>query len=115
MKMKKLLADHLKKLKGSPLRNIKGNILIRDFVKFNADPEYDPEQEQEYLQNLKNELMPKLEAQHAQYLDPDWQPNENWWVSLLYTHYDEKDNPFNDQNKVDETIKKIKNRDNSMT
>ena len=27
--------------------------------------------------------MPALEAQHAAYLDPDWQPNADWWGSQV--------------------------------
>ena len=27
--------------------------------------------------------MEELEDQHAGYLDPDWQPNEDWWGSLV--------------------------------
>ena len=47
------------------------------------DPEYDPEKEKARLHELEFELMPKLEAQHAEYLDPDWQPNEDWWGSQV--------------------------------
>jgi len=28
-------------------------------------------------------LMPKLEAQHAEYLDPGWVPNADWWGSQV--------------------------------
>jgi hypothetical protein len=27
--------------------------------------------------------MPKLEAQHVEYLDPNWQPNDDWWQSQV--------------------------------
>jgi arylsulfatase A-like enzyme len=47
------------------------------------DPEYDPAKEKERLQNLREEFMPKLEAQHAAYLDPDWEPNPDWWGSQI--------------------------------
>ena len=47
------------------------------------DPQYDPKQELEYLHKLQYELMPVLEKQHAQYLEPDWQPNADWWGSQL--------------------------------
>ncbi len=47
------------------------------------DPEYDPAKEESYLNKLKHELMPKLEAQHARYLDSDWKPNEDWWGSQV--------------------------------
>lgn len=28
-------------------------------------------------------LMPQLEAEHAEYLDPDWEPNDDWWGSQV--------------------------------
>ncbi|NQT92885.1 MAG: DUF4976 domain-containing protein, partial [Lentisphaerae bacterium] len=48
-----------------------------------ADPEYDPGKRKAYLQKLEHEMMPKLESEHAEYLDPDWQPNEDWWGSQV--------------------------------
>jgi arylsulfatase A-like enzyme len=47
------------------------------------DPEYDSQKEKVYLNRLEHELMPKLEAEHAEYLDPDWEPNEDWWGSQI--------------------------------
>ena len=47
------------------------------------DPEYDPEKEKARLRELEHVLMPKLEAQHAEYLDSGWQPNEDWWGSQV--------------------------------
>ncbi len=47
------------------------------------DPQYDPQQESAYLYQLQHELMPRLEAEHAQYLDATWQPNADWWGSQL--------------------------------
>jgi len=47
------------------------------------DPEYDEEKERAYLHNIENVLMPELETQHAQYLDPEWQPDEDWWGSQV--------------------------------
>ena len=47
------------------------------------DPQYDAAQEQARRHQLEHELMPALEAQHAAYLDPDWQPNANWWGSQI--------------------------------
>ena len=49
------------------------------------DPKYDVEKESAYLATRRDELMPELEAQHAQYLDPDWQPDEDWWGSQVVT------------------------------
>jgi len=45
------------------------------------DPEYDAMKEQQHLDNLKTDLMARLEAQHARYLDADWEPNADWWGS----------------------------------
>jgi arylsulfatase A-like enzyme len=47
------------------------------------DPQYDPEKEKAYLHKLEHEWMPTLEAEHAKYLDPEWQPNEDWWGSQI--------------------------------
>ena len=47
------------------------------------DPRYDAAYEQARLHQLEHELMPALEAQHAAYLDPEWQPNADWWGSQV--------------------------------
>ena len=47
------------------------------------DPEYDAAGEQAFLHHIEHERMPDLEALHAAYLDPDWQPNANWWGSQI--------------------------------
>lgn len=47
------------------------------------DPQYDSANEKAYLHSLEHDLMPKLEAEHAQYLNPEWQPNEDWWGSQV--------------------------------
>ena len=47
------------------------------------DPQYDPDKEKSRLHKLEHEFMPKLEVQHAEYLDADWQPNEDWWGSQV--------------------------------
>ena len=47
------------------------------------DPEYDAAKEAARLHQLERELMPALEARHAAYLDPDWQPNADWWGSQV--------------------------------
>ncbi|MFW6279672.1 MAG: sulfatase [Planctomycetota bacterium] len=54
-----------------------------DATRPEPDPEYDPAAEKARRNHLKNELMPELEQQHARYLDPDWQPNEDWWGSQI--------------------------------
>ncbi len=45
--------------------------------------QYDLEKEKARLYDLEHELMPKLEKEHAEYLDPDWEPNEDWWGSQV--------------------------------
>lgn len=47
------------------------------------DPEYDPEKARARLQELETVLMARLEKQHADYLDPDWKPNDDWWQSQV--------------------------------
>ena len=47
------------------------------------DPEYDAAKEQERLHMLEHEYMQKLETQHADYLDPNWKPNDDWWGSQV--------------------------------
>lgn len=49
------------------------------------DPHYDPEKEKARLQSLEHELMQELEAQHAEYLDGSWVPNDDWWGSQVVT------------------------------
>ena len=48
-----------------------------------ADPEYDEEAEAARLEYMAGEFTEQLEEQHAAYLDPDWQPNEDWWGSMV--------------------------------
>ena len=47
------------------------------------DPDCDAEAERQRLHELEYELMPRLERQHAEYLEADWQPNANWWGSQV--------------------------------
>lgn len=47
------------------------------------DCDYDPDKENARLHQLEHELMPQLEAQHAAYLNPSWQPNATWWGSQV--------------------------------
>lgn len=47
------------------------------------DPEHDPVKERARLLHLENELMTELEKQHAEYLDPEWKPNDDWWQSQV--------------------------------
>jgi arylsulfatase A-like enzyme len=45
------------------------------------DPRYDPSQTEAKFQRIQTELIPRLERQHAEFLNPDWQPNPSWWGS----------------------------------
>jgi arylsulfatase A-like enzyme len=45
------------------------------------DPQFDPAKRAEYLKRMVEVTMPKLEAEHARYLDAAWQPNADWWGS----------------------------------
>ena len=47
------------------------------------DPQYDAAAEQAFLNHFEQERMPELEALHAAFLDPDWQPNPDWWGSQV--------------------------------
>ena len=49
------------------------------------DPLFDEKKRAEYLARLENEGMAKLEAQHAKFLDSDWEPSTDWWGSQLIT------------------------------
>jgi len=70
--------------KASELRRSLDNWLLDVDAKFpTPDPEYDPEKENARLRELEHELMPQLEAQHAEYLDPEWEPNDDWWGSQV--------------------------------
>ena len=48
-----------------------------------SDPQHDAQRERERMRMLEYEFMPQLEADHAEYLDPNWQPNEDWWGSMV--------------------------------
>ncbi len=47
------------------------------------DPQYDPQKQAQYLQRQEQQVMAKLEEQHARYLEADWQPNADWWGSQV--------------------------------
>lgn len=47
------------------------------------DRQYDSVKERSRLDHLENEFMQGLEKQHAEYLDSDWQPNDDWWQSQV--------------------------------
>jgi len=47
------------------------------------DPMYDAEKEQAFLHSREHELMPELELDHAMYLNPQWEPNADWWGSQV--------------------------------
>lgn len=47
------------------------------------DPQYDPGAEARYLEKMATEKMARLETLHAGYLEPGWEPNEDWWGSQV--------------------------------
>ena len=47
------------------------------------DPEYDAEAARARLADLETRAMAELEALHRAYLDPSWEPNEDWWGSQV--------------------------------
>ncbi|TFG71103.1 MAG: DUF4976 domain-containing protein, partial [Anaerolineales bacterium] len=72
--------------KASEVRQRLDDWLVEVDAKFpTPDPAYDPVTEKTRLHELEHVLMPKLEAEHAEYLDPDWQPNDDWWGSQIIT------------------------------
>lgn len=46
------------------------------------DPRFDPARKKRQLGRIQTELKKQLEAQHANYLDPNFEPNKTWWGSL---------------------------------
>lgn len=47
------------------------------------DPEYNASLAQNRQQNIINDRWPELEQQRLDFLNPDWQPNEDWWGSQI--------------------------------
>ncbi|MGE9268216.1 MAG: sulfatase [Verrucomicrobiales bacterium] len=47
------------------------------------DERFDAEKRAKQDERIKSQQLPKLEAQHARFLDPDFQPNKTWWDSTV--------------------------------
>ena len=47
------------------------------------DPEYDAAKEKEYLEQLITKKWPAVESQRLKLLDPDFNPDNNWWGSQV--------------------------------
>lgn len=47
------------------------------------DPTYDAEKEREYLEGIVKNKLPKLEKQRLQFLSADFDPDNNWWGSMI--------------------------------
>ncbi|MFW5901189.1 MAG: sulfatase [bacterium] len=45
------------------------------------DPQYDPELEKQHLEEVENNLLPRLEEQRMEFLSEDYTPGNNWWGS----------------------------------
>lgn len=47
------------------------------------DPRYDPEKTEERFRRIQTVYKQTLERNHAEMLNPDWQPNADWWGSMV--------------------------------
>jgi len=66
----------------SPMRAALDEWLADVGAKFpTPDDQYDPEKRRARLERLENEMMPRLEKQHAEYLNEGWEPDPEWWGS----------------------------------
>ena len=45
------------------------------------DPTFDKALFQKRIEQMENDLLPRLEKQRLDFLDNDWQPNDDWWGS----------------------------------
>ena len=49
------------------------------------DSEFDPAKRAALMRRLQTKRMAELESEHAEYLSPDWQPDDDWWGSQVIT------------------------------
>lgn len=47
------------------------------------DPRYDPEKTEAKFHRIQTVVKESLERYHAEMLKPDWQPNADWWGSMV--------------------------------
>lgn len=47
------------------------------------DPRFDPARAEQTRIQMREKRLPALERQHAQFLDPNYSPNETWWDSRV--------------------------------
>jgi len=47
------------------------------------NPEYDAAKAAQQEANMRTRTLSQLEKRHADYVRPDWKPNENWWGSRV--------------------------------
>lgn len=47
------------------------------------DPRYDPARTEAKFDRIQTNLLQQLERTHAEMLQPDWEPNANWWGSTV--------------------------------
>jgi len=47
------------------------------------NPNYDAELAKRQAEEMRTKRMPRLEAQHAAFLDPDFEPDPTWWGSTI--------------------------------
>ena len=50
-----------------------------------ADPRFDRQKYQAKLNNARTQHLKKLNQRHANFLNPNWKPNQNWWGSFIVT------------------------------
>lgn len=47
------------------------------------DPRFDPEKTEAKFRRMQTSVKEILERSHAEMLNPDWEPNEDWWGSMV--------------------------------
>ena len=64
------------------LSNLLSNYLNdKEVLMPSPDEAFDKSLFDERRHQMENELMPRLEKQRLDFLDKNWQPNEDWWGS----------------------------------
>ena len=48
-----------------------------------ADSRFNPEKKKQQAAAIRNQRLPRLEKQHANFLDPNFKPNATWWGSKV--------------------------------
>jgi arylsulfatase A-like enzyme len=48
-----------------------------------TDSQFDPQKEAQFLKEIENDLLPRLERQRMEYLSTDFNPGNHWWGSEI--------------------------------